>query len=75
MSTGKSTRRVQARRVIVVLRLNGTSGREMLAGIFRFLGEGRLWRLKLLQEAEELTAEHVRQIEREKADGLIVTMF
>ena len=65
MKTRDNKRRVQARRVIVVLRLDGTSGREMLAGIFRFLGEGRLWRLKLLQEAEELTAERVRQIERE----------
>ncbi len=75
MKTSDNKRRAQARRVFVVLRLNGTSGREMLAGIFRFLDEGRLWRLKLLQEAEELTAERVRQIEREKADGLIVTMF
>ena len=75
MNTGKSTRRAQARRVIVVLRLNETSGREMLAGVSRFLREGHLWRLKLLQEAEELTGESVRQMEREKVGGLIVTMF
>ena len=63
------------RKVVIVLRLNGTSGREMLAGVFRFLGEGHLWRLKLLQAEEELTPEFVRRMERGEADGLIVTMF
>jgi LacI family transcriptional regulator len=63
------------RKVIIVLRLNGTSGREMLAGVFRLLGEGPLWRLKLLQAEEELTPEFVRRMERGEADGLIVTMF
>ncbi len=63
------------RKVIIVLRLNGTSGREMLAGVFRFLGEGHLWRLKLLQAEEDLTPEFVRRMEQGEADGLIVTMF
>ncbi len=73
MKMAKIKRKLPNRKVFLGLRLQGTSGREMLAGVFRFLGEGHLWRLQLIQSEDELTAESIHAMERAKADGIIVT--
>ena len=61
------------RKVALVLNLQGPAGREMLAGVNRFLNEGHLWRLRIIQDANALTADALHGLERDGADGLIVS--
>ena len=61
------------RNVALALNLLGSAGREMLAGVSRFLSEGHLWRLRLIPDANALTADAVREFSRAGCDGLVVS--
>ena len=47
----------KTRKVIVSFRLAGINGRKELSGIFRYLGSGHNWDLRILQSSEELMRE------------------
>ena len=61
------------RKVALVLFLQGPAGREMLSGVNRFLNEGHLWRLRIIQDANALTADALHVLEHDGVDGLIVS--
>ncbi len=62
------------RKVLLLVRLKHSSGRNFLSGVFNFLAKGNLWQLKLLQESDELTPEMVLNAGKEGFDGIILTL-
>lgn len=62
------------RKVLLLVRLKHSSGRNFLTGVFHFLSKGNPWQLKLLQESGELTPETVLNARREGVDGIILTL-
>ena len=61
------------RKVAVLIDLVGAAGRSMLSGISRFLAEGHLWRLEILQLPNAPAADALRRLERDGLDGYVVT--
>lgn len=63
-----------ARKILVLARLWHASGRDILSGLFRYLAEGHPWRIKLMQNAEELTSETIENAAAEDIDAAIITL-
>ncbi len=61
------------RKVALCLNLLGPAGREMLLGVSRYLSEGHLWRLRIIQDANALTFDRLRVLEHDGTDGIIVS--
>lgn len=62
----------KTRKIIVSFRLAGINGRKELSGVFRYLGSGHNWDLRILQSSEELTRELHASKRNAKPDGFIV---
>ena len=61
------------RKVILVLRMTGAAGRDLMTGVFRYAQANRHWNIRLFQMPDALTPEMVRQFEREDVDGIIAS--
>lgn len=60
-------------KVVVALTTQTYAGQRKLAGIFRFLSGKYLWNMTLLRSASELTADFIRQKDRE-TDGYLISL-
>lgn len=56
----------QTKRIIVSINIGGSSGRDCLSGIFRFMNTGVRWRLQLVNDPPDVLA-----TSREAPDGII----
>ena len=61
------------RNVIIVLRLSGTAGRDILSGILLFTRQRPHWHTRLFQMPNELTPENFRALAEEGYDGVIMS--
>ena len=61
------------RNVIIVLRLAGTAGREILSAILLFTRQRPHWHTRLFQMPHELTPENFRALADEGYDGIIMS--
>lgn len=61
------------RNVIIVLRLAGTAGRDILAGILLFTRQRPHWHTRLFQMPDELTPANFRALADEGYDGVIMS--
>lgn len=58
---------------MIVLRMSGASGREILSGIFDFMRMNPSWQTRLFQMPSEFTADILRALIREGYDGVIAS--
>ncbi len=58
------------RNVIIVLRLAGTAGRDILSGILLFTRQRPHWHTRLFQMPDELTPENFRALADKGYDGI-----
>jgi len=59
--------------VLVAIPSSGADGKNRLAGIFRYLSEGRFWNITLPSTHVELTVDFIRKSISEGLDGAIVS--
>lgn len=62
---------VRAKNVIVAFTIGSIAGRNCLSGVFDFVNGGHDWRIKYLQNPDELTPEVVRRAVADGIDGVI----
>ena len=65
--------RLRKRRIIVALWMNGTSGRDILSGIFRYAKTHIGWDIRLVQLPNATHPERIRRLAAEGVDGLIAS--
>ncbi len=70
----KRAQKPRQRDVIAAFTVLHESGREILAGIFRYLRKERGWKLRMIQSEGELTREAVAAAVAEGVAGFIVTV-
>jgi LacI family transcriptional regulator len=68
---GKSIK--EQKKIMIVLRLSGASGRDILSGIFFFTRNHPNWRTRIFQMPDELTPEIFTALRHEGYDGLIAS--
>ena len=61
------------RKVMIVLRLSGTAGRDILSGIFLFTKQHLHWHTRIFQMPGELTPEIFAALEADGYDGVIAS--
>lgn len=61
------------RKVVLILRMTGASGRDLMSGVFRYAQAGRHWNIRLIQMPDRVTSDVVRQFEADKVDGIIAS--
>lgn len=61
------------RKVIVVLRLAGSAGRDILSGVLLFARQRPHWHTRLFQMPDDLTPEDFRALADEGCDGVIMS--
>ena len=66
-------RQRRRRRIIVALWMNGTSGREILSGIFRYARTQIGWDIRLVQLPNTPHPKRIRQLAAEGVDGIIAS--
>lgn len=71
--SSKIGRDVRPRKVVAAFRLNGVVGRNLLAGVFRYLGGSGNWNLRLAQGVDELLAEIAGAAAAGGADGFLIS--
>ena len=64
----------RARKVLLALEMSNAAGRQQLVGIFRFLGAGIGWDVRINQPATELTAASARMVLQNRFDGIITAL-
>lgn len=64
----------RARKVLLALEMSNAAGRQQLVGIFRFLGAGIEWDVRINQPATELTAASARMVLQNRFDGIITAL-
>ena len=65
--------RLRKRRIVVALWMNGTSGRDILSGIFRYAKTRAGWDIRLVQLPNAMHPERIRKLAEEGVDGLIAS--
>ena len=65
--------KTQKRRIVVALWMNGTSGRDILSGIFRYAKTRAGWDIRLVQLPNAMHPERIRKLAEEGVDGLIAS--
>ena len=68
----KTTTKKQ-RNVMIVLRLSGAAGRDMLSGIFLFTKKHPHWHTRIFQTPDEFTPELFSSLKEEGCDGIIAS--
>ena len=68
-------RKTQKRRIAVALWMNGTSGRDILSGIFRYAKTRIGWDIRLIQLPNATHPERIRRLIDDGVDGLIASDF
>ena len=63
----------KTRKIIIVLRLSGTSGRDILSGIFLYTRQKPHWHTRIFQMPTELTPDVLSALTREGYDGVIAS--
>jgi LacI family transcriptional regulator len=61
-------------KVLAMLNMASTAGRQKLAGIHRFLAEGYDWNLELVRTSEECTTERITSAARDGLDGFLAAI-
>lgn len=61
-------------KVLAMLNMASTAGRQKLAGIHRFLAEGYDWNLELVRTSEECTTERIIHAARNGLDGILAAI-
>ena len=61
-------------RVLAMLNMASTAGRQKLAGIHRFLAEGYDWNLELVRTKEECTPKRISDMARDGLDGFLAAI-
>ena len=69
------TRKTQKWRIAVALWMNGTSGRDILSGIFRYAKTRIGWDINLIQLPNATHPERIRRMIDDGVDGLITSDF
>lgn len=64
---------MKTKKVIISLRLSGSSGRDILAGIFLYMRKNPTWHTRLFQMPTDLTPETFRELESEGFNGIIAS--
>ena len=59
------------KKVLIVLEMNDSSGRQQLSGILRFIGMSQPWNIRLVQCAKEHTFELLKPFDINSFDGLL----
>ena len=63
----------KSRKVIIVLRLAGVAGRDILSGIFLYTRRNSFWHTRIFQMPNEFTPENFATLEDEGYDGIIAS--
>ena len=67
-----AAKKLQNLSVIIALWLAGSAGRKQLAGILRYVNQGRPWTFRLISDPTDFTDEVLKNAEAEKVDGIII---
>ena len=62
---------MKAKNVIVAFTIGSISGRNCLSGVFDFVNAGHTWKIRYIQNPDELTPEAVHRASAEGIDGVI----
>ena len=62
-----------AKRILIVLRMSGTAGRDILSGIFHFTRSHPHWHTRLFQMPGEFTPDAFRTAQTDGIDGIIAS--
>ena len=61
------------KKILVAVKLDYGSGRDIMSGLFRFLDAKNDWNVKLLQSEGEVTPEIIRTAQDDGVSGIIIS--